>query len=95
MLRSVRGWALESVAGFEVAYVTSAGAEGRVPLAEAWALPLERGEPVRRFPSYKGQRHLPGLWWSATDGRHVGFESWLERDLPDPSDKAAIATGLQ
>jgi len=22
---------------------------------------LERGEPVRRFPSYKGQRHLPGF----------------------------------
>src|SRR6185437_10216224 len=21
-----------------------------------------------------------GCWWSATDGRHVGFESWLERD---------------
>ena len=19
-------------------------------------------------------------WWSATDGRHVGYESWLERD---------------
>jgi len=22
-----------------------------------------------------------GRWWSATDGRHVGSESWLERDL--------------
>src|SRR6478736_4875457 len=31
-----------------------------------------------RFVS--GQRHLSGCWWSATDGRHVGFESWLERD---------------
>ena len=29
----------------------------------------------------KGQRHLSGLWWSATTGGHVGFESWLERDL--------------
>ena len=95
MLRSVRGWALESVAGFEVAYVTSAGAEGRVPLAEAWALPLERGEPVRRFPSYKGQRHLPGLWWSATDGRHVGSSPGSNGIFPDPSDKAAIATGMQ
>ena len=26
------------------------------------------------------QRHLSGLWWSATTGGHVGFESWLERD---------------
>ena len=28
----------------------------------------------------RGQRHLSGLWWSATTGGHVGFESWLERD---------------
>lgn len=30
--------------------------------------------------SRRGQRHLPGRWWSATDGGHVGYESWLERD---------------
>jgi hypothetical protein len=35
---------------------------------------------VRSFPSYQGQRNYPGLWWSATGGRHVGYESWLERD---------------
>jgi hypothetical protein len=23
---------------------------------------------------------MSGLWWSATTGGHVGFESWLERD---------------
>jgi hypothetical protein len=28
----------------------------------------------------EGRRHLPGRWWSGTDGRHVGYESWLERD---------------
>ena len=56
------------------------GAEHRVPLAQAWAVPLEQGLPVRRFTSRKGQRHLSGLWWSATTGGHVGFESWLERD---------------
>ncbi|MGI8614169.1 MAG: TnsA-like heteromeric transposase endonuclease subunit [Nocardioidaceae bacterium] len=49
-------------------------------MAEAWAVPLERGRPVRRFTSRKGQRHLSGLWWSATVGGHVGFESLLERD---------------
>ena len=37
-----------------------------------------QGMPVRRFTSRKGQRHLSGLWWSATTGGHVGFESWLE-----------------
>jgi hypothetical protein len=41
---------------------------------------LERAAPVRQFTSYRGQRHLPGRWWSATDQRHVGYESWLERD---------------
>ena len=66
--------------GFEVSYVSGDGAEHRVPLAQAWAVPLEQGMPVRRFTSRKGQRHLSGLWWSATTGGHVGFESWLERD---------------
>jgi hypothetical protein len=66
--------------GFEISYVPGDGAEHRVPLAQAWAVPLEQGVPVRRFRSRKGQRHLSGLWWSATTGGHVGFESWLERD---------------
>src|SRR6478735_11211201 len=69
-----------AVDGFEVSYVFDDGAERRVPLAQAWAVPLEWGLPVRRFRSRKGQRHLSGLWWSATTGGHVGFESWLERD---------------
>lgn len=56
------------------------GVEQRVPLAEAWTVPFEYGRPVRRFTPRKGQRHLSGLWWSATTGSHVGFESWLERD---------------
>ena len=57
------------------------GAEHRVPITQAaWAVSLEHGNPVRRFTSRKGQRHLSGLWWSATTGGHVGFESWLERD---------------
>jgi len=36
--------------------------------------------PVRRFGSFKGQRNFTGSWWFATTGRHVGFESWVERD---------------
>jgi hypothetical protein len=67
VLRSVQGGAPDRVDGFELAYVTRDGEQGRVALAEAWSLQLERAEPVRRFASYSGQRHLPGLWWSATD----------------------------
>ncbi|WP_411152515.1 TnsA-like heteromeric transposase endonuclease subunit [Streptomyces sp. A30] len=26
------------------------------------------------------ERHFPGWYWSATTGRHVGFQSWLEWD---------------
>ena len=80
MLSGIGGGALE-VAGFELVYVTAPGDGVRVGLADAWALRLESVPPVRRFASYRGQRHLSGCWWSATDGRHVGFESWLERDL--------------
>jgi hypothetical protein len=39
--------------------------------------------PARRFALRKGQRHLPGLWWSFTVAGHVGCESWLERDHGD------------
>jgi hypothetical protein len=80
VLESIQGDAPDRADGFELAYVTRDGAQARVALADAGSLPLERAAPVRRFASYKGQRHLPGRWWSATDQRHVGYESWLERD---------------
>jgi hypothetical protein len=69
-----------SPGGFEIGYVTEDGAGRCVSLAGAQALPFEHFRPVRRFAARKGQRHLSGLWWSATTGGHVGFESWLERD---------------
>jgi hypothetical protein len=39
-----------------------------------------RGRPVRRVRSYAGQRHYSGLFWSATTGAHVAYESRLELD---------------
>jgi hypothetical protein len=41
---------------------------------------LEDAGPVRPFRWSKGQRHFPGWWWLAVTGRHVAYESWLERD---------------
>ncbi|WP_433521558.1 TnsA-like heteromeric transposase endonuclease subunit [Nocardia pseudovaccinii] len=79
VLRSLGG-AVADLGGFELAYVTSTGDQVRLPLSDAWSLRLESVSPVRRFAAYRGQRHLSGRWWSATDERHVGFESWLERD---------------
>jgi hypothetical protein len=65
---------------FEVGWVTEDGVAHRAELADVWPVRFEAMAPVRQFNSRKGQRHLPGRWWSATDGRHVGYESWLERD---------------
>jgi hypothetical protein len=67
-------------AGFAVGYVTEDGTRHRVPLADAWAVRFEAAVPARRFNARRGQRHLSGRWWSGTDGVHVGYESWLERD---------------
>ena len=67
--------------GCEITFLIDDGTLRRAPLSPAAASSrLEYVAPVRSFPSYRGQRNFPGLWWSATSGRHVGFESWLERD---------------
>ncbi|WP_322751231.1 MULTISPECIES: TnsA-like heteromeric transposase endonuclease subunit [unclassified Frankia] len=66
--------------GFEVSYVADGGAEQRVLLVDARSVLLEEAAPARRFRSVRTQRHFSGLWWSATVCRHVGYESWLERD---------------
>ena len=66
--------------GFELCYLDEAGAEHR-ELPVSWpGLRPEGFAPVREFRWARGQGHLPGLWWSATTGVHVGHESWLERD---------------
>ena len=37
--------------------------------------------PVRGFASFRGQRNWPGWWWFSRTGVHVGYESWVERDV--------------
>ena len=78
-LRVLPGGSALVADGFELAFRSVEG-ERRIPLVDAWSVPLESALPVRSFPSYKRQRHFPGLWWCATTGGHAGFESWLERD---------------
>ena len=65
---------------FEAIYASPEGGEVRAGLDQLGGADLERCCPVRSFPSYKGQRNYPGWYWSATMGRRVGFESWVERD---------------
>ena len=66
-------------AGFEVEYAEPDGREVRAGLDRLRRVDLGSCQPVRSFPSYKGQRNYPGWFWSATMGRLVGFESWVER----------------
>src|ERR1039457_1074142 len=70
----------EPAAGFQIAFVDVSGSRHQEPLATGWAGRFEHGRPVRSFHSRQGRRNFPGLWWSATSGEHVGFESWLERE---------------
>jgi len=79
-LVALRGLAPASLPGFAVGYVGPDGREHREGLAAVAATAFELVAPVRSFPVYRGQRNNTGLWWSATTGGHVGFESWLERD---------------
>jgi hypothetical protein len=65
---------------FELCYFEVPGIERRA-FPDSWpGLCPEEFLPVRGFRWARGQGHLPGLWWSATAGAHVGYESWLERD---------------
>jgi hypothetical protein len=74
------GSAVPGRSPFEVAYVGADGEHRREPLAQGWRFPFEDATPVRPFPCVKGQHHFPGYRWSASTGRHVGYESVLERD---------------
>jgi hypothetical protein len=80
MLRAVPGLGGPLTADFEVGFVSAEGPEVRISLVDAARVLFELVKPVRRFPSYTGQRNFPGRWWSSTVGGHVGYESWLERD---------------
>ena len=46
------------------------------------------------IPAYRGQRSLPGWWWSATTGGHVVFESWVERHHIMEFDRKPAVTGI-
>ncbi len=67
--------------GFEVTFVDADGAEQHEPLPGCLRVEFEQVGPVRGFASFPGQSHFPGLWWFSSAGVHVGFESWLERDV--------------
>lgn len=64
----------------EASYVTSAGMHVTEQMGSVDDLVVALAKPVRRIRSHRGQKHRPGLFWSATTGDHVPYESWLELD---------------
>jgi hypothetical protein len=65
--------------GFYVAWLTAEGRKRGAALRMVAEELFEEALPCRRFPAYRGQRYFPGHYWLATTGRHVGYESLLER----------------
>jgi hypothetical protein len=78
------GAAAERVEGpawpVELGFVDAEGVERRVGLSSCAGVRFEDVRPVRTFRWSRRLGHFPGWWWAATTGRHVGYESWLERD---------------
>ena len=54
------------------------GSTREMPLAELTAAVVLSAVPWRSVRSHRGQRHLPGWYWSATTGGHLVYESRLE-----------------
>jgi hypothetical protein len=94
-LRAVSGGAAgRTVDGLEVAWVTGDGDQHRARLADAWSVRFEWCLPARRFPSYKGQRHFVGRWWSSTAGGHVGYELARDVRMIDPPWRWILETSV-
>jgi hypothetical protein len=61
---------------YAIGFAGPDGVERTVGLLDALQVAFEAVPPVRSFARYRGQRSNTGLWWSASTGGHVGFESW-------------------
>jgi TnsA endonuclease N terminal len=54
------------------------GDDATVPLGAVSPAFMADTTPIRTFRWFKGQRHYPGTYWSATEAAHVIYESRLE-----------------
>jgi len=61
-----------------VHYYDAGGTERLIPARQAARVAFEDALPAREIPSYAGQHHTPGHYWSATTDRMMGYESYLE-----------------
>ena len=71
----------KTASGDEVVDVAYKALDGEIH-SVAWAdldpNAVAEGRPWRQFPWYLGQRSYSGLYWCATESKHVGYESLLE-----------------
>ncbi len=66
---------------FMVDFRAADGAWRSAPLMSCLGTRFEYVPQAREFRFEKGLRNFAGWWYFATTDSHVGFESWLERDL--------------
>ncbi|WP_406448839.1 TnsA-like heteromeric transposase endonuclease subunit [Streptomyces sp. NBC_01622] len=79
---------------FEVAFVDGTGKRQRRSLRSCVTERFEDVQPVRPFRWSRGDRHFSGWYWAVTVDRHVGYESWLERDRLILLDFDPLVTGM-
>lgn len=82
-------------AGFEAVFLDPVGRAVQQRWADAaLAVAFEDLEPVSAFPVVPGRRWGPGLWWSATTGRHVAAGSNAMRTQLMALDRDPQVTGM-
>ncbi|MFI9568098.1 TnsA-like heteromeric transposase endonuclease subunit [Streptomyces rishiriensis] len=82
-------------AGFEAVFLDLGGQAVQQRWADAaLAVAFEELDPVSAFPVVPGRRWGPGLWWSATTGRHVAAGSNAMRTQLMVLDRDPQVTGM-
>ncbi|MFF7717655.1 TnsA-like heteromeric transposase endonuclease subunit [Streptomyces sp. NPDC007988] len=86
---------MDRLSGFEAVFRDPVGQVVQQRWADAaTAVAFEELSPVSAFPVIPGRRWGPGLWWSATTGRHVAAGSNAMRARLMALDRNPEVTGL-
>ncbi|GLV95789.1 TnsA-like heteromeric transposase endonuclease subunit [Streptomyces virginiae] len=86
---------MDSGSGFEAVFLDPVGQSVQQRWADAaMTVAFEELPPVSAFPVAPGRRWGPGLWWSATSGRHVAAGSNAMRTQLMVLDRDPDVTGL-
>ncbi|MFF9858825.1 TnsA-like heteromeric transposase endonuclease subunit [Streptomyces tendae] len=87
--------AVDQAGGFEAVFLDPVGQAVQQRWADAaMTVAFEDLPPVSAFPVVPGRRWGPGLWWSATTGRHVAAGSNAMRTQLMVLDRDPDVTGL-